>query len=91
MRDDGVIVNGDNDRPDAFKEFSITLEKNGIEQEILILPDTKHNLGLYYERSVGKLLAFLGKHLKKLEKVIYGRQESRLGGRKLGNFPCLFL
>jgi S-formylglutathione hydrolase FrmB len=59
------LVNGDNDRPEAFKEFSITLKKNGIEYDVLILPDTKHNLGLYYERSVGQLLAFLGKHLKK--------------------------
>ena len=59
------LVNGDNDRPDVFKEFTITLEKNGIEHEVLILPDTKHNLGLYYERSVSKLLAFLGKHLKR--------------------------
>jgi hypothetical protein len=36
-----------------------------IENEVLILPDTKHNLGLYYERSVSKLLAFLGSHLEK--------------------------
>ncbi len=58
-------VNGDNDRPDAFREFSMTLEENEIEKEVLILPDTKHNLGLYYERSVSKMLAFLGKHLKR--------------------------
>lgn len=59
------LVNGDNDRPDAFKEFSVILEKNQIDNEVLILPDTKHYLGLYYERSVSKMLAFLGKHLKK--------------------------
>ena len=59
------LVNGDNDRPNAFKEFSLTLNENRIENEIVILPDTKHNLGLYYERSVSKMLAFLGKHLKR--------------------------
>ena len=59
------LVNGDNDRPDAFKEFSMILEENRINKEILILPNTKHNLGLYYERSVSKMLAFLGKHLQK--------------------------
>jgi enterochelin esterase-like enzyme len=73
------LVNGDNDRPDAFKKFSTTLEKNGIEHEVLILPDTKHNLGLYYERSVSKLLAFLGKHLRQQEKAIHGSQGDRPG------------
>ena len=58
------LVNGDNDRPDAFKEFAGILKKHGIDHEILILPDTKHNLGLYYQRSVIKLLTFLGKHLR---------------------------
>lgn len=59
------LVNGDNDRPDAFKEFSKILKENEIGNEVLILPNTKHNLGLYYERSVMKLLAFLGKHIEK--------------------------
>ena len=59
------LVNGDNDRPDAFKDFATILNANGIDHEVLILPDTKHNLGLYYERSASKMLAFLGKHLPK--------------------------
>ena len=59
------LVNGDNDHPDAFQDFATMLDANGIENKVLILPDTKHNLGLYYERSVSKMLAFLGKHLKK--------------------------
>ena len=58
------LVNGDNDRPEAFTSFATTLRAAGVEAEVLILPDTKHNLGLYYERSVGKLLAFLGRHLQ---------------------------
>ena len=59
------LVNGDNDRPEAFKAFSMTLEKEGIDHKVLILPDTKHNLGLYYDRSVAKLLTFIDHHLKK--------------------------
>ncbi len=59
------LVNGDNDRPEAFKDFSALLDKEGIDNKVMILPDTKHNLGLYYERSVNQLLAFLGNHLKK--------------------------
>ncbi len=63
------LVNGDNDRPDAFTDFAKTLNENGIENEVLILPDTRHNLGLYYERSVSKLLAFLGKHIERLKTI----------------------
>ena len=59
------MVNGDNDRPEAFKDFSALLEKERVDNKVLILKDTNHNLGLYYERSVSQLLAFLGKHLKK--------------------------
>jgi len=53
------LVNGDNDRPDAFKDFSTMLDAGGIDNKVLILPDTKHSLGLYYERSVSEMLAFL--------------------------------
>jgi enterochelin esterase-like enzyme len=59
------MVNGDNDRPESFKNFSEILKKEKISHQVLILPDTNHNLGLYYERSVSQLLAFLGKHIKK--------------------------
>jgi len=59
------LVNGEYDHPDAFTEFAKTLNKEGIDHEVLILPDTKHNLGHYYERSANKLLAFIARHLKK--------------------------
>jgi enterochelin esterase-like enzyme len=59
------LVNGDNDRPEAFKDFATLLDAHGIDHEVLILPDTKHDLGLYYERSASKMLAFLGRHLPK--------------------------
>lgn len=59
------MVNGDQDRPEAFKDFSVLLNKEEIDNKVLILPDTKHNLGHYYDRSANQLIAFLGKHLKK--------------------------
>jgi len=40
------------------------LNTEKIDNKVVVLPDTKHNLGLYYERSVMDLLAFLGKHLE---------------------------
>jgi hypothetical protein len=59
------LVNGDQDRPDAFTEFSEWLTREGVDNRVVILPDTKHNLGLYYERSVIQLLSFIGENLKK--------------------------
>ena len=59
------MVNGDEDRPDAFKEFAAKLDQAGIDYELVVQPDTKHNLGLYYEGSASRLLALLGRHLKK--------------------------
>lgn len=59
------LVNGDSDRPDAFKEFAEKLETNSIDFERVIQPNTKHNLGLYYEGSALKLIELLDRHLKK--------------------------
>ncbi|MFB2117781.1 ChbG/HpnK family deacetylase [Parapedobacter sp. 2B3] len=58
------LVNGDNDRPQAFSAFSERLSDAGVDHQRLVLEDTAHNLGHYYERSVNPLLLFVGKHLK---------------------------
>ncbi len=58
------LANGDKDRPEAFRDFAWMLDRNGIDHKVMILPDTEHNLGLYYERSVGEMISFLGKHFK---------------------------
>jgi len=58
------MVNGDKDYPEVFNEFAGTLAAEGINHRVVILPDTEHNLGHYYERSVIDLLTFLGNHLK---------------------------
>lgn len=58
------LANGEFDRPEAFKEFHQLQQEAGLESQLYILKDTKHNLGLYYEKSVLKLLQFLGEDLK---------------------------
>ncbi|SHF11293.1 protein of unknown function [Mariniphaga anaerophila] len=58
------LVNGDKDGPEAFSDFSEILTSEKIDQRIVILPDTEHNLQHYYERSVIEMLAFLSSHLK---------------------------
>lgn len=58
------MANGDLDRPEAFSEFSETLKEHHVDYEVLILEETKHNLGLYYGRSAPQLLRFIGKHIK---------------------------
>ncbi len=57
------MVNGDSDRPDAFLEFATMLRDTGLSHELVVLENTGHNLGHYYERSVSQLLSFIGKHL----------------------------
>jgi enterochelin esterase-like enzyme len=60
------LVNGDQDRPEAFKDFSALLDKEGISNTVVILPDANHNLKLhYFPRSGSQLIAFIGKHIRK--------------------------
>ena len=58
------LVNGDQDRPDAFVSFSDILAREKIDHQRVVLPETPHKLGLYYERSVMDLLAYFGKRIK---------------------------
>jgi endo-1,4-beta-xylanase len=59
-----LLINGDRDRPDAFKPLAQKLGELKIPHEIVVLPDTPHNLGLYHQRSGSKMVEFLGKHLR---------------------------
>ncbi len=45
-----LLINGDQDRPDAFASMADVLAEHDIACEVQVLPDTPHNLGLYYER-----------------------------------------
>ncbi len=58
-----LTINGDQDRPDAFAPLKEVLEQLGITHEIIILDETNHNLGKYYDRSGDRLLDFLAKQL----------------------------
>lgn len=58
-----LTVNGDQDRPDAFQPLEAVLKENGISHEIVVLEETNHNLGKYYERAGDTMLEFLAKRL----------------------------
>jgi len=57
------LVNGDKDRPQAFNEFAQMLTSVGIDHRLLVLNDTEHNLGHYFDRSLPQLLAFVSRHI----------------------------
>lgn len=54
-----ITINGDQDRPDAFKPLQDLLKENGISHRSIVLTDTKHNLGKYYERAGDTMIKFL--------------------------------
>ncbi len=58
-----LTVNGDQDRPDGFTPLRQTLQSVGVAHETVILDDTSHNLGMYYEQAGDRLLAFLAQGL----------------------------
>ena len=60
-----LLVNGEKDRPEAFKPLAEKLTSLKIRHEVVVLPDTSHNLGLYYQRAGGSMMQFLGKALKR--------------------------
>jgi predicted alpha/beta superfamily hydrolase len=57
-------VKGDHDRPEDAQAFAKELDKLGIENQLIILENTDHNLGLYYQRSAPQMMEFLGKHIR---------------------------
>jgi endo-1,4-beta-xylanase len=59
-----LTVNGDRDRPEAFAPLAEKLSTLGVEHEVVVLEDTNHSLGLYYERAGEAMGKFLGRHLQ---------------------------
>ncbi|TWT78774.1 Carbohydrate acetyl esterase/feruloyl esterase precursor [Planctomycetes bacterium CA13] len=59
-----LLVNGDQDRPQAFKPLAEKFKELEIPHEVVVLPDTPHNLGMYYQRAGAKMIQFLGKRLQ---------------------------
>ncbi len=58
-----LTVNGDQDHPDGFKPLENILEPLGVSHRIVILADTNHNLGKYYEGAGDMMLKFLAERL----------------------------
>lgn len=63
-----LLINGDQDRPDAYAPLAEVFEKEKIPCQITVLKETPHRLGLYYERSSDEMVDFLGKQLKQSSK-----------------------
>ncbi|MEQ8789231.1 MAG: alpha/beta hydrolase-fold protein [Pirellulaceae bacterium] len=59
-----LLINGDQDRPDAYASLVEKLSAHAIPSQVVVLEDTPHNLGLYYQRSGKQMTDFLGEHLK---------------------------
>ncbi|MCB1096527.1 MAG: hypothetical protein KDN22_13200 [Verrucomicrobiae bacterium] len=59
-----LLVNGDQDRPDAYQALTPKLEAWGISHKVTVLKDTPHNLGLYYQLGGDEMVAFIGKRLQ---------------------------
>jgi poly(3-hydroxybutyrate) depolymerase len=59
-----LMINGEKDRPQAFEALAGKLNAGGVENTIIVHPGLGHDLGAYYELSYGKLMPFLGAHLK---------------------------
>jgi len=58
-------IKGDRDRPEGSREFAKHLDTLGVPNELVILKDTDHNLGLYYERSAEAMMQFLARYIRK--------------------------
>lgn len=59
-----LLVNGQKDRPEAYKALTEKLSELQAPYEVTVIPDTPHNLGLYYERNAKQMMEFLGGQLK---------------------------
>jgi len=58
-----LMINGDEDRPEAFKPLSERFKEKGIPHRIIILDKTPHRLGLYYEKAGTSMTDFIGAQL----------------------------
>lgn len=56
-------VNGDQDRPEAFRPLEPLLREHGIAFQSQVLPNTGHDLGRYYELGLPAALKFLAQRL----------------------------
>lgn len=59
-----LLMNGDQDRPDAFKPLAEKLSAVKVSHEVAVIPETPHKLGRYYEAAGEMMTKHLGKGLK---------------------------
>ena len=59
-----ITINGDQDRPQAFKPLGDLLSGLNIRHKSVVLKDTNHNLGKYYDRAGDTMLTFLAERLR---------------------------
>ncbi len=60
-----LLVNGQQDRPEAYDALAKKFQELKIPCDVVIIPDTPHNLGLYYQRSGDRMAEFLGQQLSR--------------------------
>ncbi|MCA9263982.1 MAG: alpha/beta hydrolase [Planctomycetales bacterium] len=59
-----LLINGDDDRPDAFLPLVTKLQSLAVPHEVHVLDATPHNLGRYYQQSGDVMIRFLGGKLR---------------------------
>ncbi|WP_430454339.1 alpha/beta hydrolase [Rhodopirellula europaea] len=59
-----LLINGDGDRPDAFALLAETFRAHDIPHQVVIVENTKHNLGDYHKKTADQMISFLGKQLQ---------------------------
>lgn len=60
-----LLINGDKDRPEAFKLLDERFQRLNIPNKTVVLEDTRHNLGLYHRKSGDVMIEFLGRQLNR--------------------------
>lgn len=80
-------IKGDQDRFTKGNEaFAKHLDEQGITNKLIVLSDTSHNLGHYYERSSDAMMAFIGKHIQSSSKKMVLTKDAV--DESAGNLPC---
>ncbi len=59
-----LLINGEHDRPDGFAPLIEQFSNHAIPHRVVVLENTKHNLGHYYERSGETMARFIGARLR---------------------------
>lgn len=58
-----LTINGNHDHPNGFNPLRKILHSHGISHQNIVLDDTSHNLGKYYELAGNSMLEFLAERL----------------------------